>query len=149
MKRTNVGSFRALLKSMPRYRLFDPCIVGCIVLRGNEKRNTKRTTVIAAVVSPWRRGYRSFFVLVVEEVTNVRLGPFACCTPWQLRAHVHLRVGLSKKKKLVRRDACVYFDFTALILCFYSPNYPSFRDKVCRIRDVPERGNSYFSLPVF
>lgn len=43
MKRTNVDGFRAA-EIAALYRPFDPCIVGSIVLRGNEKRNTKRTT---------------------------------------------------------------------------------------------------------
>lgn len=121
MKRSNVGSFRALLKSLPRYRLFDPCIVGCIVLCGNEKRNTKRTTTtiiiaVVVVVSPRRRGYRSLFVLVVEEVTkHVRLGSFAC-TPWQLHVNACIFTWDFPGENLYERDAYPLFTSPLIIL---------------------------------
>lgn len=58
------------------YRPFDPCIVGSIVLRGNEKRNTKRTTTDAISPASW---ISILLCLVVEhdlDSGNSRVAPY-------------------------------------------------------------------------
>jgi len=72
MKRTNVGGFRAA-KIAAMYRPFDPCIVGSIVLYGNEKRNTKRTTTSTATA-----GVVDIDPSLFSLLNMLRLEQFAC-----------------------------------------------------------------------
>lgn len=102
---------------------------GCIVLRGNEKRNTKRTTTTRRHQPSRRRGYRSFLCSRCWGYEHVSPTPFACCTLWCLRTYVRVVLTytafLEKKKKLERKERCFpYILFLSSSSSYFFPRFP-------------------------
>lgn len=146
---------RSLLKSLPRYRLFDPCIASG-ALSAAEMRNETRN-VPPPSSPPSRRQLGGvvgidppLFSLSRRGYKHVRLGPFACCYPMTVTCTLR---GTFPERTCTKGYAypLVYFETLPPILySLYSPDYPSSRAEVYPYTGCPpERGNSYFSSPVF